>query len=43
MKKVLIFTLLFACLFGGIGAMFGMVIFNHKTSKALCELQSALF
>ena len=25
--------LLFACLFGGVGAMFGMVIFNHKTSK----------
>ena len=27
-------TLLFlAFLFGGIGAMFGMVLFNHKTSK----------
>ncbi len=25
--------LLFSFLFGGIGAMFGMVIFNHKTSK----------
>ena len=25
--------LFFALLFGGIGAMFGMVVFNHKTSK----------
>ncbi len=25
--------LLIAFLFGGIGAMFGMILFNHKTSK----------
>lgn len=25
--------LLFALLFGGIGAILGMVVFNHKTSK----------
>ncbi len=25
--------IIFAFLFGGIGAMFGMVVFNHKTSK----------
>jgi len=25
--------ILFAFLFGGFGAMFGMVLFNHKTSK----------
>lgn len=25
--------LLLSFLFGGIGAMFGMVLFNHKTSK----------
>lgn len=25
--------LLSALLFGGVGAMFGMVLFNHKTSK----------
>ena len=28
------FTLLLtACLLGGMGALFGMVVFNHKTSK----------
>lgn len=30
------FILLFVAVFlGGVGAMFGMVVFNHKTSKAL--------
>ena len=30
-REVLLLSLAFA--FGGVGAMFGMILFNHKTSK----------
>ncbi len=35
--------LLVAFLFGGVGAMFGMVLWNHKTSKMKFRLLIPLF
>lgn len=37
------FLLFIAFLFGGTGAMFGMVIFNHKTSKMKFRLLVPLY
>ena len=38
-RRISEFTLLLcAFLFGGIGALFGMVLFNHKTSKSKFRL-----
>ena len=39
-EKVLLLT---ALIFGAVGAMFGMVIFNHKTSKMKFRLLVPLF
>ena len=37
------FLLLVALIFGAVGAMFGMVVFNHKTSKMKFRILVPLF